>query len=332
MHDFKEIALLPEHRGPTMFQPTTSDRDLAAFVDTHAAMIDERLLVHGAVLFRGFDVTSVEDFARFNASISPRSLEYTYRSTPRTAVGEGVFTATEYPPDQEIALHCENAYQRAWPLKIAFCCLIAPETGGETPIADMRRVTAGVGDALLDRFERLGVRYVRHYRPYIDIPWEVVFQTSDRGEVAAFCQRNGIDHEWLDANTLRTTQTNHGVAVHPVTGERVFFNQAHLFHVSNLDAEVAKSLQSMYGDRLPRNSYYGDGSEIAAEDLEAVRHAFKSAEIRFPWQTGDVILLDNMQMAHGRKPFTGSRKIVASLLDPYSSQDCDASEALRAAG
>lgn len=332
MHTFKETALLPEHRGPQMFQPTTSDRDLAAFVDKHAAMIDERLLTHGAVLFRGFDVASVEDFERFSASTSPRSLEYTYRSTPRTAVGKGVFTATEYPPDQEIALHCENAYQRAWPLKIAFCCLVAPETGGETPIADMRRVTTAVGGALLDRFERLGVRYVRHYRPYIDIPWEVVFQTSDRGEVAAFCQRNGIDHEWLDANTLRTAQINHGVATHPVIGERVFFNQAHLFHVSNLNAEVVKSLRTMYGDRFPRNSYYGDGSEIAAEDLEAVRQAFRSAEIRFPWQVGDVMLLDNMQMAHGRKPFTGSRKVVASLLDPHSSQDCDASEALRAAG
>ncbi|GAB3350956.1 TauD/TfdA family dioxygenase [Lysobacter tyrosinilyticus] len=332
MQTFTETTLLPEHRGPQMFQPTSSDRDLASFVERNAKLLEDRLLTHGALLFRGFDVTRVEDFERFNTTISPRSLEYTYRSTPRTAVGKGVFTATEYPPDQEIALHCENAYQRAWPLKIAFCCLIAPETGGETHIADMRRVTAAVGADVLERFERLGVRYTRHYRPYIDIPWEVVFQTSDRGEVAAFCERNGIEHEWLDENTLRTSQINHGIATHPVTGERVFFNQAHLFHVSNLHAEVAKSLRNMYGDRVPRNSFYGDGSEIAAEDLEAVRQAFKSSEIRFSWQVGDVMLLDNMQMAHGRKPFTGSRKVVASLLDPHSSQGADASEALRAAG
>lgn len=330
MPDFKETALLPGNRGPQLFQPLAEGVDLAQFVETHAKMLDERLLEHGALLFRGFDVGSIEAFERFSASVSPNALEYTYRSTPRTSIGKGVFTTTEYPPDQEIALHCENAYQRAWPLKIAFCCLLAPETGGATQIADVRKVTASLDPALLDRFERLGVRYVRHYRPYIDIAWEVVFQTSSRDELAAFCARNGIEYQWLDANTLRTEQTNQGLATHPRTGERVFFNQAHLFHISNLQPQVADSLRKMYGERVPRNTFFGDGSEIPAEDLQAIRDAFKSAEMSFPWQAGDVMLLDNMQMAHGRKPFTGSRKVVASLLDAHASGG-DASDALHAA-
>ncbi|MGJ7902561.1 TauD/TfdA family dioxygenase [Lysobacter sp. 1R34A] len=319
MHAFTETALFAEGRAPRVFEPGAGERDLAAFVAARRDLIEERLLEHGALLFRGFEVASVADFEGFGEAVSPRALDYTYRSTPRSSVGKGVFTATEYPPDQEIALHCENAYQRDWPLKVAFCCLVAPQSGGETPIADMRRVAAAIGEERMDRFEARGVRYVRHYRPYVDIPWETVFQTSDRGEVARFCEANGIVHEWLDAQTLRTAQTNHGTARHPLTGERVFFNQAHLFHVSNLGAEVAASLLNMFGaDRLPRHAYYGDGGEIAAEDLQAVREAFAGASIRFPWQVGDVMLLDNMQMAHGRKPFSGARKIVASLLDAYS--------------
>ncbi len=331
MSTHKESLLIPDQRGPLMLQPAGGTSDLPAFIEANAALVADRLTLHGALLFRGFDVASVEDFERVGSAISPNALEYTYRSTPRSSLAKGVFTTTEYPADQEISLHCENAYQRAWPLKVAFCCLIAPETGGATQIADVRRVTASLSPDLLERFERLGVRYVRHYRPYVDIPWETVFQTSDRGELAAFCARNGIEHEWLDGNTLRTSQTNQGLATHPKTGERVFFNQAHLFHVSNLQPEVARSLRAMYGDRLPRNTFYGDGSEIPAEDLQAIRDAFKAAEMSFPWQAGDVMLLDNMQMAHGRKPFTGQRKVVATLLDAHSAADGDPGEALRSA-
>src|SRR5262249_5698532 len=151
-----------------------------------------------------------EDFERVGEALSPQKLDYTYRSTPRSSVGKGVFTTTEYPPDQEIALHCENAYQREWPRRVAFGCLVASATGGETPLADMRRVHTALGDELVDRFETRRVRYVRHYRPHIDIAWEVVFQTSDRAEVAAYCDAHGIEHEWLDATTLRTAQTNQG--------------------------------------------------------------------------------------------------------------------------
>ncbi|MCF7223314.1 TauD/TfdA family dioxygenase [Marilutibacter chinensis] len=317
MSDFNQRLLIPGQRGPLTFEPE-GERDLAAFVSAHSAHIEASLLEHGALLFRGFDVASVEDFERAGAAISPNALEYTYRSTPRTSLGKGVFTTTEYPPDQEIALHCENAYQRAWPRKIAFCCLVAPDSGGATQIADVRKVTASLDPALIERFYRLGVRYVRHYRPYVDIPWETVFQTSDRNELADFCVRNGIEHDWLDGNTLRTVQTNQGLATHPVTGERVFFNQAHLFHISNLPADVVRSLRTMYGDRVPRNTFYGDGSEIPAADLQAVREAFKAAEMSFPWRVGDVMLLDNMQMAHGRKPFRGNRKVVAMLLDAHA--------------
>ncbi len=331
MSSHTESLLIPGQRGPLMIAPANDARDLPAFVQANADMIASRLTEHGALLFRGFEVASVEDFERVGASISPNALEYTYRSTPRTSLGKGVFTTTEYPPDQEISLHCENAYQRAWPLKIAFCCLVAPETGGATQIADVRKVTASLDPALLERFDRLGVRYVRHYRPYVDIPWETVFQTSDRDELAAFCARSGIEHEWLDGNTLRTSQTNQGLATHPITGERVFFNQAHLFHITNLQPEVVRSLRAMYGDRVPRNTFYGDGSEIPDADLQAVRDAFKAAEMSFPWQAGDVMLLDNMQMAHGRKPFTGSRKVIATLLDAHAPvAGVDAGEALRA--
>jgi len=310
--------MFPNERMPLVVHVPPGDPDIARFVEAHGPAIQAALLEHGAVLLRGFDVRSVGDFGRFIDATGLERIEYLYRSTPRTAVADKIFTATEYPPQQEIVLHNENAYQRDWPLKVAFCCLVCAASGGATPLGDMRRITAAIGPALVDRFAERSVRYVRHYHRHVDLSWQVVFQAQDPEPVAAFCREAGLEHEWLDAGTLRTSQVAQGAAVHPLTGERVFFNQAHLFHVSSLGADGAASVIELFGDRVPRHATYGDGEEIAAADLERVRDAFRRHEVSFPWQAGDVLLLDNMQVAHGRRPFSGPRTVLAALLDAHS--------------
>ena len=307
-------------RLPLLVSPNGSGAgDLAQWIREHKTFVDEQLLAHGAILFRGFAMFTVEDFEKFATAISPHSADYIYRSTPRTAVGKSVFTATEYPPAEDIPLHNECAYQLTWPLKLAFCCLTPALQQGETPIADMRRVTAAVPAETLERYATRKVRYVRHYTPCIDLPWQTVFQTNDRDVVKQFCVDNDLTCEWLDEGTLRTSQVCQGVAHHPITGERMLFNQAHLFHVSSLGAATAKSMiEALGADRLPRNSFYGDGEPIQQEDLDAVRGAFQREAVQFPWQRGDVLLLDNMQVAHGRRPFRGPRKVLVSLFENHS--------------
>jgi alpha-ketoglutarate-dependent taurine dioxygenase len=311
--------MFPDQRILLLVQAAPGDRDISSFAEAHRQEIQAALLEHGGVLLRGFEVRTVEDFGRFIEASGLERIEYLYRSTPRTTVADKIFTTTEYPPQQEILLHNENAYQRDWPLKVSFCCLITANSGGATPIGDMRQITAAIGPRLLERFAERGVRYVRHYRSHIDLPWQVVFQTEDPEQVSEFCRAEGLEHEWLDAETLRTSQTAQGTAAHPLTGEQIFFNQAHLFHVSSLGPAGAESLIKLFGaDRLPRHATYGDGEEIAPEDLEQVRSAFRRHEVSFPWQPGDVLLLDNMQVAHGRRPYRGQRKVLAALLDAHS--------------
>jgi alpha-ketoglutarate-dependent taurine dioxygenase len=311
--------MFPDQRILLRVQAPAGDRDISSFVEAHRQEIQAALLEHGGVLLRGFDVRTVEDFGRFIDATGLERTEYLYRSTPRTTVADRIFTTTEYPAQQEILLHNENAYQRDWPLKVSFCCLITATSGGATPIGDMRQITASVGPLLRERFAERGVRYVRHYRRDIDLPWQVVFQTEDPEQVAEFCRAEGLEYKWLDSETLRTSQMAQGTAVHPLTGEEIYFNQAHLFHVTSLGPAGAKSLIELFGaDRLPRHATYGDGEEIAPEDLEHVRGAFRQHEVSFPWQPGDVLLLDNMQVAHGRRPFRGQRKVLAALLDARS--------------
>ncbi|HYH79362.1 MAG TPA: TauD/TfdA family dioxygenase [Longimicrobium sp.] len=276
--------------------------------------IEEQLLREGAVLFRGFSVGELDEVEAFMRALTADLLAYTYRSTPRTQVKGSVYTSTEYPADQVIPMHNEMSYTRSWPMKIAFYCVQAAPRGGETPIADSRRVLARLDPALVERFDRLGVMYVRNYTARLDLPWQEVFQTGSRAEVEAFCARAGMSHEWVGDDHLRTWQVCQATAVHPRTGERMWFNQAHLFHVTSLPPALRDALLAEYPEaELPRNTFYGDGSPIEPETLAAIRAAWEAESVRFPWEEGDVLLLDNMLFAHGREAFEGPRRVVVVM-------------------
>jgi alpha-ketoglutarate-dependent taurine dioxygenase len=170
--------------------------------------------------------------------------------------------------------------------------------------------------AIRERFAP-GILYIRNYGDF-DVPWQKVFNTEQRAEVESYCRRADIRWEWTDDGGLRTTQLCQAIEVHPVTGEQVWFNQAHLFHVSNLQPEVRESLEELLGvENLPRNTYFADGSPIPDGIFDEVRAVLDSQMVRFPWRNGDVLMLDNMLVAHARAPFKGSRRIVVAMAEPH---------------
>lgn len=304
---------------PCLIQPTSRTIDLAEWLESNREEFDKRLLTCGGILFRGFAIESVEHFEKLIETVSGRLLDYTYRSTPRTVVSGKIYTSTEYPPHQSIPLHNENSYTQNWPMKIWFFSRVCASVGGETPIADSRRVYRRIPHEVRERFATKGVMYVRNYGSGFDLPWQEVFQTNDRAEVENYCAAAGIQIEWLPDDRLRTRQVCQAVASHPAIGEMVWFNQAHLFHVSRLPAEVREAMATIFAEEdLPRNVYYSDGSAISSEDLDLICAAYEQEKVVFPWQAGDVLLLDNMLAAHARNPFTGKREVVVGMAEPYS--------------
>ena len=299
---------------PALVRAVERGVDPVEWVCANREVVDE-LAFGGGVLFRGFRVNGVAHFERFIADgFGSELLAYRNRSTPRTEVRGNIYTSTEYPADQHISLHNENSYTSSWAQRIFFHCVKPSESGGETPIADSRKVYRRLDPSLRERFERHGVMYVRNYDG-LDLPWQSVFQTQDRAEVERICTQSGIVFEWLGGERLRTREVAQATLAHAQTGEPVWFNQAHLFHVSSLDASVRTALTASVAEGdLPRNAYYGDGSPIAAEDLDAVREAYAAEAVHFPWQAGDILMLDNVLAAHGRRPFTGTRKVVVGMI------------------
>lgn len=292
---------------------------LAATLPMLRDTVDRHLLDCGGLVFRGLSLDGPEAFKAFAAAFGHPLLSYEFGSTPRSLVTSGVYTSTEYPAHQHIPLHNEQAYTRDWPMKIWFYCLQPALEGGETPIADSRAIYRDMPQSIRERFVEGGLMYVRNYGNGIDVPWQQVFGTESKSEVEAYCAKHGIDCEWKDDGELRTRQVCQGAARHPVTGEWVWFNQAHLFHISNLEPEVRESLLDVVEDEadLPRNVLYGDGSPIDDDTLDTVRSVLETHKVSFPWQAGDVVMLDNMLTAHGRAPFKGPRKVIVAMAEAH---------------
>jgi alpha-ketoglutarate-dependent taurine dioxygenase len=273
----------------------------------------------GAILLRGLAIGSAAVFEQFVQSLFGELVEYTNRSTPRSQVSGRIYTSTEYPAHQTIPQHNELSFSHSWPLRISFCCLRPAETGGETPIADSRAVFHAISPAVREPFVEKGVMYVRNYLPGLDLSWQTVFGIESPAEVTKICSQAGIECEWGTGGRLRTTQVNQAIATHPRTGEQVWFNQAHLFHVSALPAPIRAVLTSEFGERnLPRNAYYGDGSPIPENALAEIRQAYVQLQRTFSWNQNDILLLDNMLCAHGRNAFTGRRRVVVGMAQPYA--------------
>lgn len=310
--------LFSERSLPLTIQPRIEGVNLIDWTAKNLELIRSYLQQYAGILFRNFEIRHADRFEEFIATVSGELLEYRDRSSPRSPVAGNIYTSTDYPANQTIFLHSENSYAANWPLKIFFCCLKPATAGGETPIADTRKLLQRIPTKIRDRFAEKQVMYVRNFGDGFGLPWQTVFQTENPEKVEEFCRQNGIEWEWKGENRLRTRQVRQAIRQHPYTCETVWFNHAAFFHVSTLESTIREALLRSFSEAdLPHNTYYGDGSAIEPEVLEIIRAAYREETVKFAWQAGDILMLDNMLAAHGRQPFSGERKVVVGMSEPF---------------
>jgi non-ribosomal peptide synthetase component F/alpha-ketoglutarate-dependent taurine dioxygenase len=315
-----KTRLLFDHQTlPLLIEPERVDVDLAEWATTNDEFVSTNLLTHGALLFRGFDVPSVPDFERFAQTLCP-ALYGEYGDLPREEMGGKVYGSTPYPADETILFHNESSHLHRWPMLIWFYCVKPSEVGGETPIADCRRIYEAIDPDLRRRFAERGLMYVRNFTPGLDVSWQQFFHTGEPTAVEDYCRQAGINFEWRRDGGLRTRQICPAIVKHPQTGEMVFFNQLQLHHVSCLAPAVRESLLSMMPEEdFPRNVYYGDGTRIEDSVMDQLLSVYRQCAVTFAWQQHDIIMLNNMLVAHSRNPYVGERKIVVALGNLFSS-------------
>lgn len=307
-----------------VFVQAQGAQNLEEFLQANVAEMQDLLDRGGAILLRGFRVTSPERLKAIATAIGDIPRPYLDRRSPRKDLGQDVYTSTIYPSDQSIHLHNEMSFAHEWPERLYFCCIRPAETGGMTPLANSRRVLERLSPATRERFEQAGVLYLRNFREGMGMSWQETFQTEDRLQVEAFCTSAGIKTEWSEDNRhLRTWQKRPGTIAHPRTGEKVFFNQAHHFHPRTLPEKAQRLFRASFTDiEAPRNAFFGDGASISDEIIDEIMAAYDHETVEFDWQEGDLVIVDNVLVAHGRSPYTGDR-LIGLLLCGRGSVDLD---------
>lgn len=290
------------------------DREHASIAEWISANPNWENLLYacGSVLFRGFGVTDAAAFDATLNSLLESAGEFSEETSPRSSVGARAFTSTDYPRRYPIQFHHEFSYRRNYPDRVAFCCLTPARSGGATPLADSRKVLRRLPRQVAERFEKVGIAYIRNFSG-LGVSWEKSFGTDDRAQVSEYCRRNGIEHSW-SGEDLHTRQRAPAVITHPVTAQRAWFNSALNLNVSGIEPEsVREAMQSLPATSLPTNTTYGSGDPIEPEVIEQIRQAYAEEAVRFDWQEGDVLLIDNVLTAHARDPFEGDRSIIVGM-------------------
>jgi alpha-ketoglutarate-dependent taurine dioxygenase len=297
--------------------------DAAGWAAGHRNALRAMVAVHGSVLVRGLGLHDAAQtgavFQRLAASLMPEQEAF----APRQAYPGGLYSATPWPPNQQMCMHHELSYKLEFPGLMMFACLTAPASGGATTVSDSPTVLGALPADLVQRFEREGWMLVRNYNEDFGASVEQAFGTDDRGEVERYCRASATEFEWQPDGTLRTWQRRSAVVRHPVTGQRCWFNQIAFLNERTIDPEVREYMVDLYGeDGLPFTTRFGNGDPVGEDIVELLNETYEAHTKREPWQSGDLLLVDNVRTAHSREPYEGSREVLAGLADPVRLADC----------
>jgi hypothetical protein len=219
-------------------------------------------------------------------------------------------------------MHHEMSAARAFPRVLAIGCFAAPDEGGVTGLADGRAVLTALPDEIRRRFAETGWILDRCFHRLVGLPWEQAFGTADRAEVERYAEANDITLTWAE-DRLHTSQRRAAVVRHPASGDAVWFNQVAFLNEWSMDRAVREYLVMQFGpEGLPFNTRYGDGEAIGPAEIDAINDTYERHTMREPWRRGDLMLIDNIRMAHSREPYRGRREIGLVFSDPVAAGDC----------
>lgn len=302
----------PSRSFPLLVQPAMRDLDHLSWLANQRTDIEKMLQKHGAILFRGFAVDGNKEFEAFAGALCDQ-LYGEYGDLPPDQ--GNVYKVTPYPHKDRILFHSESSHMHCWPTKQFFYCRLPAASGGTTPIVDCRQVYKALDPEFVAKLSEHGLRYERYFHPGVDVDWREFFKTEDREEVAAKCRKNGIELKWY-GDVAGMSQWAPGVATHPQTGEQILFNQIQLHHISYLPAKLRAAVTELYpANQEPRNVYFGDGTPISDTDAAELERICWEQSIDFPWQKGDVLMVDNMLISHARNPYEPPREMFVVMGD-----------------
>lgn len=302
----------PSVLSPSSTAPPSSLSVLTKTIQTQKLYLQSLLHESGALLLRGFPVSTASDFNDVVEAFGFEEFPYVGGAAPRTNVVGRVFTANESPPDQKIPFHHEMAQVPEFPAKVFFFCEIEPANGGETPFVlshiVYERMRAKYPE-FVERLEEHGLIYTRTLGEGDDPSspigrgWQSTFLTKDKTVAQQRAAKLGMKLEWLEDGVKTVMGPIPAVKFDKIRQRKIWFNSMVAAYTGWEDAR---------NDPLKAVTF-GDGKPLPSDVIYDCLKILEEESVAIPWQKGDVLLLDNFAVLHSRRSFTPPRRVLASL-------------------
>ncbi|MDF3821129.1 TauD/TfdA family dioxygenase [Leptospira sp. 96542] len=339
-------TFLSEAYLPVVYEPNLSEvnnDDLISWFEKNQKEWRRDLETYGAILLRGFPLETANDFQTLLFATKEKLGEFYLGTSPRDQVVKHVFTASELPPHYPIMQHAEMSFLDNPPKLLFFFAETVSSFGGETPLTDLRQIYKELNPNIISKIKKFGIRYRRKYDGPSNTArfsmwktkrWDEMFGTTDLIEVNKISKKNRFDLEWFGKDSLIINNHQSGFRNHLKTGVTAWHNHVQTFHVDSAVFEVwnifkkQKTLRSLGvallltaltfikkfsgSKNFDVHVTYGNGDEFTKNEIKEISDLFWKHMIANPWQKGDLLIIDNYSVSHGRLPFSGDRRILVS--------------------
>ncbi|CAH1435075.1 unnamed protein product [Lactuca virosa] len=283
--------------------------DFEEAIRTHKPWLESLLQKSGAILFRGFPVASPSDFNHVVEAFSYAEIPYLGGIAPRTKVVGRVYTANESPPHMGIPFHHEMSYAPDFPTKVFFFCDEEPGKGGETPIV----LSHILYEKMKEKHPELVAVLEEHGLTYTEVitdeddpssvisrNWKSKFNTDDKNVAAERAAKLGIKIEWIGNAAKATTGPLPAIRFDKESRRKTWFNP----------------ITTTYSGPAGKSFFVeiGNGDPVSDDAVEDYRKILEEECVAIPWKKGDILLISNLMVLHGRRPLLKPpRRILASL-------------------
>ncbi|XP_057773147.1 clavaminate synthase-like protein At3g21360 [Salvia miltiorrhiza] len=299
---------------PAVLSPATSAAALAAAVKEQKTWVESLLHMHGAILFRGFEsLATASDFNDVVEAFGYEELPYVGGPAPRTHVVGRVYTANDAPPHQKLHFHHEMAHLPSPPRKLFFFCEEESASRGETPILLSHIVYERMKEKypdFVEKLEKLGWMYTRFMGEEDDLSsplgrgWKSMYRTTDKIVAQQRAAEVKTKLEWVENGVKMIAGPTPGIKCDETRSRKVWFNSI---------ATAYTTWGGKRNDDPKKTVNFGDGNPLPENIINHCLKIMEAESIKFPWQKGDLLMIDNFAVLHSREPFTPPRRILVAL-------------------
>ena len=370
---------------PFVIEPETPESGhfnfLHAFLASHSNAILNDIASYGAVLLRGFNVSSTKEFEQSILSINGmHGMSHLFMSEPGRERVDGLdyvfHTNSKIKTGGALHLggfHTENYYSPDVPNYISFCCFNPAKLGGETGLINMASVYEKLDTSLKEQLEK---------KSFFVSKWPIGVIANRYQIKPEIAKKACVDFGLNIENNNFVVMHKPSVFQHPITMKKIIqanlcaelpsVNDAILNHFMNdytgLKWIIHKAAWKIIGyhrlrkwtlmlpaffdhpikflkmrkqmqqrmKQYSNNSYPRINSVFKSDDIEILAAAMRESYASFLWQKGDILLVDNLQMAHAGMPGKTNkrfpREIRAMLCNPFKMPYSKSASGLQEAG